>query len=99
MKIKLEICLRDHPFKTSANFSQFLTPTSYRQQFSTTICQQIWQIIDPFPPKKCQHLKWMVWSLRSIFDIVMLMGGEIGKNQLVHLTMEILQDNLGMAFI
>ena len=53
--------LREHPFKTSANFSQFLTPTPLpRRQFFTTIRRQIWQIFDPSPPKKCQHLKWMV---------------------------------------
>ena len=49
---------RDHPFKTSANFSWFLTPTPYRRQFFTTIRQQIWQIFDPSPPKKCRRLKW-----------------------------------------
>ena len=42
--------VREHPFKTSANLSRFLTPTPYRLQFFTTIRRQIWQIFDPFPP-------------------------------------------------
>ena len=59
-----EFDIRDHPFKTSANFSRFLTPTPYRRQFFTTIRWQIWQIFDPShpptPTKKWRRLKWMV---------------------------------------
>ena len=32
----------------------------YRQQYFTTIRRQIWQIFDPFPPKQCRRLKWIV---------------------------------------
>ena len=52
--------IRDHPFKTSAIFHWFLTPTPYRRQFFSTIRRQIWQIFDPSPPKACRRLKWMV---------------------------------------
>ena len=37
-----------------------MTPTPYRRQVFTTIHRQIWQIFDPFPPKQCRRLKWIV---------------------------------------
>ena len=38
--------IRDHPFKTSANFHKFLTPTPYCRQFFSTIHRQIWKNFD-----------------------------------------------------
>ena len=46
--------LRDHPFKTLANFHQFLTPSPYRRQFFSAIRRQIWQ------NRACRRFKWMV---------------------------------------
>ena len=51
--------LRDHSFKTLANFYKFLTPTPLPSAFST-IRRQIWQIFDPSPHTTCRRLKWMV---------------------------------------
>ena len=52
--------IRDHPFKTLANFHKFLTPTPLPSAVFSTIRRQIWQIFDPSPPKTCRRLKWMV---------------------------------------
>ena len=75
MKLSLDMCClkifhchflqsildRDHPFKTSANFSRFLTPPPLPSAvFYYYPSAQIWQIFDPSPPKQCRRLKWMV---------------------------------------
>ena len=53
--------LRDHPFKTSANFHKFLTPLPLTSAVFSTMGRQILQIFGPSPTlKTCRRLKWMV---------------------------------------
>ena len=53
--------LRDHPFKTSENFSRFLTPlpSTVFYYYSSVNMANFW----PLPPKKCRRLNG--WSLPS----------------------------------
>ena len=57
--------IRDHPFKTSANFSRFLTPTplpsAVLYYYLSANLVNFW----PLPPKTCRRLKWMVPYLIS----------------------------------
>ena len=46
------------------NFHDFWTLPPYRRQFFITIRWQIWLIFDPFPPRKCRRLKWMVLKFK-----------------------------------
>ena len=69
---------RDHPFKTSAIFHQFLTSTPLPSADFSTIRRQIWQIFDPSRLKTCQRLKWMVplkvknqiWDIPQYYQLV-----------------------------
>ena len=52
--------LRDHPFKMSANYSWFLTPTPLLSAVFYYYPSANLAIFWPLPPKKCRRLKWMV---------------------------------------
>ena len=56
--------IRDHPFKTSANFHHFWPLPSSTGSFFTTIRQQFWTIFDPSPLKNADIS--LGWSLRKI---------------------------------
>ena len=51
-------------FRRWQNFHDFWTLPPYRRQFFITIRWQIWLIFDPFPPRKCRRLKWMVLKFK-----------------------------------
>jgi len=72
---------RDHSFKTSAIFYDFLPLPPSRRQFFTTIRRQIWPIFDPSPPKECRRLKWMVPKYERIIRIVVAKLGELDESR------------------
>ena len=56
-----------------ANLNDFWPLPPLRRQVFTTIHRQIWPILDPFPPRICRRLKWMVpYSKCSIFTLFLL---------------------------
>ena len=74
---KGKIQIRDHPLKTLAFFSIFLTSTPLQSAiFFTTIRRQIWQILDPSTLKNA--------------DILTLSGTEQGTFTLMFLLDQIL---------
>ena len=56
-------------------FSWFLTLTPLRQQFFTTIHRQIWPNSDPYPPKICPRLKWMVPMNAAVWETSTFLSG------------------------
>ena len=50
--------LWDHPFKTLANFSRFLTPTPYRRQFFLLSIRKFGKFLTPPPPLKHADNRW-----------------------------------------
>ena len=82
------ISARDHPFKTPANFQEYLLLSPPIGSFYATIRQQIWQICDPSPLKNTEILNaWsngyqnITWSLHlndtSIFSTLWSKTGHL----------------------
>ena len=86
--ISCRISARDHPFKTPANFHDFLPLPPPIGSFYATIRRQIWQIFDPSPLKNTEILNaWsngyqnITWSLHlndtSIFSTLWSKTGHL----------------------
>ena len=57
---KFIICIRDHSFKTSANFHDFWPLPPSVGSFLVLSVGKFGKFLTPPPPKTCRRLKWMV---------------------------------------
>ena len=68
----------DHPFRTYANFTQFLTPPLLCWQFFTTFCWQFSLKFDPFPLQIADVLNgWSLMLNRINWNITYLLDERV----------------------